>query len=154
MMGGGGGGGYCPKNRWGRQVFFLLPQKQKRHVFYDDIWTDTRAMLDNKSSDFLEKQPFTRHYKVRKMRRLYTCTKPHKKSIPSPYTIFRRSGKCMRNKYRTKRNNEIFLMQIFFVKKSVMRGLWGQCGGAWESNILIFGLTTVFRNHSLGIFNS
>ena len=50
--------------------YFLFPQKQKRHVFYDDIWTDTRAMLDNKSSDFLEKRPFTRHYKVRKMRRL------------------------------------------------------------------------------------
>ena len=25
----------------------------------DDIWTDTRAMLDMKSDDFLEKRPFT-----------------------------------------------------------------------------------------------
>ena len=37
-------------------VFFIFPQKQMRHVFYDDIWADTRAMLDNKSSDFLEKK--------------------------------------------------------------------------------------------------
>ena len=126
--------------------YFLFPQKQMRetglsfyflrHIYMsellysptmfhgrcttctapDDILTDTRAMLDIKSGDFLEKRPFTISRRktplLRKMRRLYTCTKPHKKSIPSTYSIFRRSGKCLRNiRYWT--NLDETKLQIF-----------------------------------------
>ena len=47
------------------------------------------------------------------MWRLYTCTKPHKKSKPSAYSIFRRSGKCMRNIKHGRNKITIFLMRIF-----------------------------------------
>ena len=77
-------------NEGGRLFFFISSKTDEACIF-----------SDNKSSNFLEKRPFTRYYKVRKMQHLYTWTKPHKKSILSAYMIFRRSGKCMRDKYWT-----------------------------------------------------
>ena len=107
--------------------FFLFPQKQTRHVYtlkqcsmggvqnvrplmifrpkQEPCWTLNQAV-------FLKKKAlhnFTTEDAIIKMRSFYTCNKPHKKSIPSAYLIFRRSGKCMRNiKYWTKRNNKFF----------------------------------------------
>ena len=69
------------KNRCGTQVYCFISSKTDEACIYmsrntlrqcsmggdrcttctapDDIWTDTRAMLDIKSDDFLEKRPFT-----------------------------------------------------------------------------------------------
>ena len=65
---------YLLKNRWGRQVFYFLKNRRGMYLYEllysptmfhgrcttapDDIWTDTRAMLDIKSGYFLEKRPF------------------------------------------------------------------------------------------------
>ena len=54
---------YFLKNRRGMYLHELLYSPTMFHgrciTAPDDIWTDTRAMLDNKSGDFLEKRPFT-----------------------------------------------------------------------------------------------
>ena len=43
-------------------------------LIQEPCWTKNQAIF----------WTFTRHYKVRKMRRLYTCTKPHKNQYQAP----------------------------------------------------------------------
>ena len=85
----------------------------------DDIWTDTRAMLDKlNQAIFLKYGPSQLHNAFIKSERCDACM-PALNHIKNQYQVttrfFRRSCTCMRSiKYWTKRNNEKKINADFF----------------------------------------